>query len=52
MINVGDMVSWYEKENMRKKYGQVISIMGDDATVFCDKDKKAYIVPVNRLAKV
>ena len=52
MINVGDMVSWYEKENMRKKYGQVISIAGDDATVYCDQDKKAYIVPVNRLVKV
>lgn len=52
MINVGDMVFWYEKENMAKKYGQVISIDCNKATVFCDKDNKAYTVPVNKLTRV
>ena len=52
MINVGDMVFWYERESSKKNMGQVISIDGENATIFCDKDKKAYIVPVNRLVRV
>lgn len=52
MINVGDMVFWYDKETSRKNKGQVIAIDGENATVFSNRDKKAYIVPVNRLVKI
>lgn len=52
MIKVGDMVCWYEKENMEKKYGQVIYISNNNATIFSDRDKAAYIVPLNKLTRV
>lgn len=52
MIKVGDLVSWYESGNTGRKVGQVISIDGDYATVFCTKDNKAYIVVISKLVKV
>ena len=52
MINVGDMVFWYGKEASMKRTGQVISIDGENASILCNKDKKVYIVPLNRLVKI
>lgn len=52
MIQVGDLVIWYESGNTGRKTGQVISISGDYATVFCTKDNKAYVVAISKLRKV
>ena len=52
MIQIGDLVAWYESGNTGRKIGQVISINGDYVTVFCTKDNKAYVVAINKLVKV
>ena len=51
-IKVGDVVMWYETGHTARKQGQVISINGDNASVFCDKDSKTYIVKMSKLKKV
>ena len=51
-IKVGDIVCWFESGQTAMKKGQVLLIDGDMAQVFCDKDRKTYIVNVNSLKKV
>ena len=51
-IKVGDIVCWFESGQTAMKRGQVLTINGDMAQVFCDKDMKTYNVKVTSLRKV
>lgn len=52
MVNVGDLVCWYESGSTARKNGQVMAIRYDYADVFCPKDNKTYSVLVSKLVKV
>lgn len=52
MIQVGDLVYWYESGSVGRKNGQVMAIRYEYADVFCPKDNKTYSVLISKLTKV